>query len=192
MKNLIYKLVITVLFVCNAGYVQAQSDLQTFRTNYERLQQIYSPNEPDAIWMADSLANIAPQPYRGVYHFLVAQMLSKRRAFLGMRCDASDIRDVMKWSDSETTANTMRYADTAFKQLFEYGLIPADSFRFMIVPGNVLQIPEMTLADLILMSTLQYPLFNWELNEVTYNAIDLALQYHKNKGKVYGVVCYFV
>ena len=182
MKNLIYKLVITVLFVCSAGYVQAQSDLQTFRTNYERLQQIYSPNEPDAIWMADSLANIAPQPYRGVYHFLVAQMLSKRRAFLGMRCDASDIRDVMKWSDSETTANTMRYADTAFKQLFEYGLIPADSFRFMIVPGNVLQIPEMTLADLILMSTLQYPLFNWELNEVTYNAIDLALQYHKNKG----------
>ena len=182
MKNILYRILILTLFVCTAGFSQAQNDLQTFRANYERLQQIYSPDEPDAILMADSLASIAPQPYRGVYHFLVAQMLSKRRPFSGVKSDAKDIHDVMKWSDAETFANTIRYADTAYKQLFEYGLIPADSFRFMTVPGNVLQLPEMTLADVILMSALQYPLFGWELNDVTYNAIDKALQYHKNKG----------
>ncbi len=182
MKHIMRKSLIIVFLVCTAEYVHAQSELMQFRTNYERLQEIYSPDEPDAIWMADSLANMAPQPYKGVYHFLVAQMLSKRRPFLGMKSDAHNIRDVMKWSDSETTANTMRYADTAFKQLFEYGMIPADSFRFMTVPGNVLQLPEMTLADLILMSALQYPLFGWELNDVTYDALEKALQYHKTKG----------
>ena len=125
MKNLIYRSLIIVLFVCAAGCVQAQDDLQTFRANYERLQEIYSPDEPDAIWMADSLARTSEQPYKALYNYLVSIMLPKLRPFMGLKSDAHDIRDVMKWSQEEVYDNMFRYADTAFSQLF----LRADSRR---------------------------------------------------------------
>ncbi len=175
MKNLIYKLVITVLFVCTAGFVRAQSDLQTFRTNYERLQQIYSPNEPDAILMADSLARISEQPYKALYNYLVSIMLPKLRPFMGLKSDAHDIRDVMKWSQEEVYDNMFRYADTAFSQLFTYGLIPADGFEFMMRPGNISSLPGMTLMDVALLSLIDYHLYPCD------KYIDSAIALHRER-----------
>jgi len=175
MKNLIYKLVITVLFVCTAGFVRAQSDLQTFRTNYERLQQIYSPNEPDAILMADSLARISEQPYKALYNYLVSTMLPKLRPYMGLKSDVHNIRDVMKWSQEEVYDNMFRYADTAFSQLFTYGLIPADGFEFMMRPGNISSLPGMTLMDVALLSLIDYHLYPCD------KYIDSAIALHRER-----------
>ncbi len=155
------------------------NEMQQFHVNYERIHLIFEPEEPDAIWLADSLAQSAPQPYRGVYCFLVAQMLSQLNPSMGMKSDANNIRDVMKWSDKEVYATSIRYADSAFAQLFEYGMVPATDFSFIIHPGNVLSLPEMTLADLALMSLLQFPLVEWIYNDVTINALLKAIQYHQ-------------
>lgn len=155
------------------------NEMQLFHTNYERIHLIFNPEEPDAIWLADSLAQSAPQPYRGIYFFLVAQMLSQLNPSMGMKSDANDLRDVMKWSDKEVFTNTIRYADSAFAQLFEYGMTPASDFSFITLPGNVLSLPEMTLADLALMSSLQHPFVEWIYNDVTINALLKAIQYHQ-------------
>ena len=159
MKNILYRILILTLFVCMAGSVQAQSDSQTFRANYERLQEIYSPDEPDAIWMADSLARTSEQPYKALYNYLVSTMLPKLRPFMGLKSDVHNIHDVMKWSQEEVYDNMFRYADTAFNQLFSYGLIPADGFEFMIRPGNITSLPGMTLMDVALMSLMDYQLY---------------------------------
>lgn len=161
---------------------QTGDELQRFHVNYERIKLTYSPEEPDAIWFADSLVTVSPQPYKAVYNFLISQMLARRRSSLGMKSDASNIRDLMKWSEDETYANAVRYSDSAFTQLFEYGLVPATDFAFMTLPGNVLQLPEMTLADMILLSALQYPLTWWKTNYATDNALDKAIQFHQTKG----------
>ena len=159
MKNILYRILILTLFVCMAEFVQAQSELQQFRTNYERLQEIYSPEEPDAILMADSLARTAEQPYKALYNYLVSTMLPKLRPFMGLKSDVHNIRDVMKWSQEEVYDNMFRYADTAFNQLFTYGLIPADGFEFMMRPGNITSLPGMTLMDVALMSLMDYHLY---------------------------------
>jgi hypothetical protein len=161
---------------------QTGDERQLFRSNYERIRLTFHPEEPDAIWLADSMANASTQPYRGVYHFLIAQMLSKLRPTLGLKSDVHNIRDVMKWSYQEKYDNAVRYADSAFAQLFEYGRIPATDFEFLTRPGNVLYLPEMTLADVVLMTALQHPLFDWALNTVTYNALSKAIQYHTVQG----------
>lgn len=175
MKNLIYRSLIIVLFVCAAGCVQAQDDLQTFRANYERLQEIYSPDEPDAIWMADSLARISEQPYKALYNYLVSIMLPKLRPFMGLKSDVHDIRDVMKWSQEEVYDNMFRYADTAFSQLFTYGLIPAEGFEFMMRPGNITSLPGMTLMDVALMSLIDYHLYPCD------KYIDSAVALHRER-----------
>ena len=175
MKHVIYKLFIIVLLVCAAGYAQAQSELQQFRANYERLQEIYSPDEPDAIWMADSLARTSEQPYKALYNYLVSTMLPKLRPFMGLKSDAHDIRDVMKWSQEEVYDNMFRYADTAFSQLFTYGLIPAEGFEFMMRPGNITSLPGMTLMDVALMSLIDYHLYPYD------KYIDSAVALHRER-----------
>ena len=175
MKNLVFKSFLIVLLVCAAGHVRAQSELQTFRANYERLQQIYSPDEPDAILMADSLARSVGQPYKALYNYLVSIMLPKLRPFMGLKSDAHDIRDVMKWSQEEVYDNMFRYADTAFSQLFTYGLIPADGFEFMMRPGNISSLPGMTLMDVALMSLMDYHLYPCD------KYVDSAVALHRER-----------
>ena len=175
MKNLVFKSFLIVLLVCAAGHVRAQSELQTFRANYERLQQIYSPDEPDAILMADSLARSVGQPYKALYNYLVSIMLPKLRPFMGLKSDAHDIRDVMKWSQEEVYDNMFRYADTAFSQLFTYGLIPADGFEFMMRPGNISSLPGMTLMDVALLSLIDYHLYPCD------KYIDSAVALHRER-----------
>ncbi len=175
MKNLVFKSFLIVLLVCAAGHVRAQSELQTFRANYERLQQIYSPDEPDAILMADSLARSVGQPYKALYNYLVSIMLPKLRPFMGLKSDAHDIRDVMKWSQEEVYDNMFRYADTAFSQLFTYGLIPADGFEFMMRPGNISSLPGMTLMDVALMSLIDYHLYPCD------KYVDSAVALHRER-----------
>ena len=175
MKNILYRILILTLFVCTAEFVRAQSELQQFRVNYERLQQIYSPDEPDAIIMADSLARTAEQPYKALYNYLVSTMLPKLRPFMGLKSDVHDIRDVMKWSQDEVYDNMFCYADTAFSQLFTYGLIPADGFEFMMRPGNITSLPGMTLMDVALMSLMDYQLYPCD------DYIDKAIALHRER-----------
>lgn len=136
---------------------QREDELQLFRTNYERIKLTFNPQEPDAIWLADSLARVSPQPYQAMYKFLTSIMLSKLPGFIGIESDVEDIQNVMKWSRDELTVKSFRYADTAFNQLFTHGLIPADGFEFMMQRGNISSLPGMTLLDVALLSLIYSP-----------------------------------
>ena len=180
-----------------SGYVQDQqrmldtigwkaeaehNELQRFHVNFERISLTYSPNETEALLLANSLSKTSPQPYCGIYHYLISKILSTFWATSTINMGSTELADVMSWSKEELSDNILNHEDTAFQQLFHYGLVPADDFRFMTTPGNVTTLPGLTLLDVVLTSYLQNTKSYLLDRDFAIDMIDSIIEIHRQRG----------
>jgi len=158
------------------------NELQRFHVNFERISLTYRPNETEALLLADSLSKTSPQPYCGVYHYLISKILSTFWASSAINMGSTELADVMSWSKEELSDNILNHEDTAFQQLFHYGLVPAGDFRFMTTLGNVTDLPGLTLLDVVLTSYLQNTKSFLLDRDFAIDMIDSIIEIHRQRG----------
>jgi len=184
-RQLTHKVLLGFLLMMAGWTISAQNnDYQQFKDNWEYLQQFYSPDEHAIFYVLDTMEKAAPQPYKGIYNFLIAQYLWQESPFHknGNGQPRDGLRDVAEWSRPEMIFGCARYADSALTQLLEHGWVPAEEFDFLSLPGNIATFPGMTLYDLTLMcylQTLDFPLQSWYGITAKAEWLDKALEMHK-------------
>jgi len=183
-----YKVLLSLLLSTVGWSISAQNnDYQRFKKNWEYLQQFYSPDEHAIFQVLDTMEKAAPQPYKGIYNFLIAQYLWQEMPYHadGNGQPRDGLREVAEWSKPEMIFGCARYADSALTQLLEYGWVPAEEFDFLSLPGNIATFPGMTLYDLTLMCyihTLDLQLQSWFGITAKPEWFDKAIERHKVAG----------
>lgn len=187
-RHLFHKVLLCLLLLIAGWSIAAQNnDYQRFKKNWEYLQQFYSPDEHAIFQVLDTMEKAAPQPYKGVYNFLIAQCLWQEVPYHadGNGQPRDGLREVSEWSKPEMIFGCARYADSALTQLLEYGWVPAEEFDFLSLPGNIATFPGMTLYDLTLMCyihTLDLQLQSWFGITAKPEWFDKAIERHKVAG----------
>ena len=75
-RYLFHKVLLCLLLLIAGWSIAAQNnDYQRFKKNWEYLQQFYSPDEHAIFKVLDTMEKAAPQAYKGIYNFLIAQYL---------------------------------------------------------------------------------------------------------------------
>ena len=187
-RHIFHNVLLCLLLLIAGWSVSAQNkDYQQFKSNWEYLQQFYSPDEHAIFQVLDTMEKAAPQPYKGIYNFLIAQYLWQEMPYHanGNGQPRDGLREVAEWSKPEMIFGCARYADSALTQLLDYGWVPAEEFDFLSLPGNIATFPGMTLYDLTLMCyihTLDLPLQNWFGITAKPEWFDKAIEQHAAAG----------
>ena len=187
-RHIFHNVLLCLLLLIAGWSVSAQNkDYQQFKSNWEYLQQFYSPDEHAIFQVLDTMEKAAPQPYKGIYNFLIAQYLWQEMPYHanGNGQPRDGLREVAEWSKPEMIFGCARYADSALTQLLDYGWVPAEEFDFLSLPGNIATFPGMTLYDLTLMCyihTLDLPLQNWFGITAKPEWFDKAIERHAAAG----------
>lgn len=142
---------------------EEHNELQLFRVNYERYmlrsQYGYSSwGTKNHLLYLDGLRKTSPQPYQGLYHYLIANKIISDLDFRNTTPSGkTDLSLYEEWSDAEKRAAAKRYYAEGLSQLLEYGNIPAAPFSFLLyTPANSLRW-QPVLFDLVLMDILACP-----------------------------------
>ena len=70
-----FKILLALLFVAPFGLFAQEYGIQQFKKDWERLNQLHSPNDYAAVRLLDSLEKTVSQPYKGICNFLISQQL---------------------------------------------------------------------------------------------------------------------
>ncbi len=180
-----FKILLALLFVAPFGLFAQEYGIQQFKKDWERLNQLHSPNDYAAVRLLDSLEKTVSQPYKGICNFLISQQLcslgKNKRDRQTPTQKTWDLQKVDEWSTDALYIGAYYRGDSAFRQLSEYGWVPASDFAFLSIPGNVAHLSEMSLYDLVLMSYLQTvepPLYQFAGMSVDSVWMNLAMERH--------------
>ena len=184
-KQVMFKILLALLFVAPFGLFAQEYGIQQFKKDWERLNQLHSPNDYAAVRLLDSLEKTVSQPYKGICNFLISQQLcslgKNKRDRQTPTQKTWDLQKVDDWSTDALYIGAYYRGDSAFRQLSEYGWVPASDFAFLSIPGNVAHLSEMSLYDLVLMSYLQTvepPLYQFAGMSVDSVWMNLAMERH--------------
>ncbi|MCR5550258.1 MAG: hypothetical protein K6F40_04890 [Bacteroidales bacterium] len=142
---------------------EEHDELQLFRVNYERYmlrsQYGYSSwGTKNHLLYLDGLRKTSPQPYQGLYHYLIANKIISDLDFRNTTPSGkTDLSLYEEWSDAEKRAAAKRYYAEGLSQLLEYGNIPATPFSFLLYAPTESLCWQPVLFDLVLMDILACP-----------------------------------
>ena len=165
-----------------SGFAYAEkNELQLFRVNYERylLREWYSNwTSKNHLLYLDGFRKTSPQPYQGLYHYLIANKIISDLDFKNTTPSGkTDLSQYDEWSDDEKLEVAQQHYATGGSQLIEHGDVPAAPFSFLLnARGDSLRW-QPVLFDLVLMDLLACP-YPFLANSILDTLLPKAIQRH--------------